>query len=574
MRKANFFQRLGAFLIDAFTVVFLFQIVAFLLSPFCFLPLFPGVWFVWIVYYIASYCTFGRTLGESFFNAQIVANKGFVPAWIKIILREAFTSFPALIAWTLCWNQFVAKRSIVIFVVLLLLICLRRKMFGISLVKREQDTIAAKRPFYQTSAGIFLLILLGGVLARVVNTLCTNDKAFLVESPLKAVPRPTVSSVSKYVDYLKNNRQDINDYVLGLFEKYDYVVLCERHHQDMTQYDMIYDLVTDSRFVDKVGVVFTEIGCAESRDAYRTLVETTFPNDTLLEKGLASFLMENQTVHLLWPNTNWFSFLKRMYYFNHDREKKVEIMFADRNWIDRTELAQRDSVMADNIIRTIESDSLKKSLIIMNYRHAFFTPGCCGEYIQRRFPGKVANVMINNVKLDFLSLALGKEIARPDLRHGEWDVAFEQMPTDAFAFDLKDSPFGKDNFDYFALPWAMENGMQYQDMFNGFIYYKSLIDHRASVGFNHLFDPENVAKLQEREKLIPGYWLGAWEFLKEGPQVTEGTDIYFEYNRLINTAFLWICLSALLLGCIMSITTLSGRFKNIEIESVVMQNLE
>ncbi len=502
MRKTNIFQRLGAFLIDAFTVVFLFQIVAFLLSPFCFLPLFPGVWFVWIVYYIASYCTFGKTLGESFFDAQIVANKGFVPVWIKIILREAFTSFPALIAWTLCWNQFVAKRSIAIFVVLLLLICLRRKMFGISLVKREQDTIATKRPFYKTSAGIFLMIILSGCLARIANTVCTNDKAFLVESPWKSVPRPTASSVSKYVDYLKNNRQDINDYVMGLFEKYDYVVL---------------------------------------------------PNDTLLEKRLASFLMENQTVHLLWPNTNWFTFLKRMYYFNHDREKKVEIMFADRNWIDRTELAQRDSVMADNIIKTIESDSLKKSLIIMNYRHAFFTPGCCGEYIQRRFPGKVANVMINNVKLDFLSLALGKEIARPDLRHGEWNVAFEQMPTDAFAFDLKDSPFGKDNFDYFALPWAMENGMQYQDMFNGFIYYKALADHRASVGFNHLFDPENRAKLEEREKLLPGYWLGAWEFLKEGPQVTEGKDIYFEYNKSINIIFFWICLAALLLGCLMSV---------------------
>ena len=444
-------------------------------------------------------------------------------------------------------------RSIAIFLALLILILLRRKIFGISLLRSEQNTIATKQPFYKTTPGIFLLIILSGFFARVANTVCTNDKAFLVESPWKSVPRPTASSVSRYVDYLKQNRQDINDYVLGLFEKYDYVVLCERHHQDMTQYDMIYNLVTDSRFVDKVGVVFTEIGCAESRDAYKTLVETTFPNDTLLEKGLASFLMENQTVHLLWPNTNWFTFLKRMYYFNHDREKKVEILFADRNWIDRTELAYRDSVMADNIIKTIESDSLKKSLIIMNYRHAFFTPGCCGEYIQRRFPGKVANVMINNLKFDLLSLVLGKEIARPDLRHGEWDVAFEQMPTDAFAFDLKDSPFGKDNFDYFPLPWAMENGMQYQDMFNGFIYYKALIDHRASVGFNHLFDPENIAKLEEREKLIPGYWLGAWYFLKEGPQVTEGKDIYFEYNRLINTAFLWICLSALLLCAIISI---------------------
>ena len=547
MRKTNLFQRLAAFLIDAHAIVFLFQIVAFLLSPFCFLPLFPDIWFVWVLYYIVSYCAFGRTLGESFFRAHIAADKGRVPLWIKIILRETFTSFPALIAWTLCWHQLVPKRSIAIFVVLFLMICLRRKMFGISLVKCEQETTAIKRPFYKTSAGIFLMVILGGCLARVANTVCTNDKAFLVESPLKAVPRPTATSVSQYVDYLKKNRQDINDYVMGLFEKYDYVILCERHHQDMTQYDMIYDLVTDSRFVDKVGVVFTEIGCAESIDAYRTFTDTTFPNDSLLEKGLASFLMENQTVHLLWPNTNWFTFLKRMYYFNHGKEKKVELMFADRNWIDRTELAHRDSVMADNIIKTIESDSLKKSLIIMNYRHAFFTPGCCGEYIQRRFPGKVANVMINNVKLDFLSLALGKEIARPDLRHGEWNVAFEQMPTDAFAFDLKDSPFGKDNFDYFAIPWAMEKGMQYQDMFNGFIYYKALADHCLSIGFNHLFDPENIAKLEEREKQLPGYWLGAWYFLKDGPQVTEGADIYFEYNRLVNTVFLWICLSALLL---------------------------
>ncbi|MBP5484591.1 MAG: RDD family protein, partial [Bacteroidaceae bacterium] len=161
MRKTNLFQRLAAFLIDAHAIVFLFQIVAFLLSPFCFLPLFPDIWFVWVLYYIVSYCAFGRTLGESFFRAHIAADKGRVPLWIKIILRETFTSFPALIAWTLCWHQLVPKRSIAIFVVLFLMICLRRKMFGISLVKCEQETTAIKRPFYKTSAGIFLMVILG-----------------------------------------------------------------------------------------------------------------------------------------------------------------------------------------------------------------------------------------------------------------------------------------------------------------------------------------------------------------------------------------------------------------------------
>lgn len=147
MRKANIFQRLGAFLIDAHAIVFLFQIIALLLSPFYFLPLFPGIWFVWIMYYVVSYTTVRKTLGESFFNTKVVADKGRVHTGIRILLREALTSFPALIAWTLCWNQLVAKRSIGIFVALFLILCLRRKMFGISLVKCEQEAIAAKRPF-------------------------------------------------------------------------------------------------------------------------------------------------------------------------------------------------------------------------------------------------------------------------------------------------------------------------------------------------------------------------------------------------------------------------------------------
>lgn len=110
MRKTNIFQRLLAFLIDAHAIVFLHQIVAFLLSPFYFLPLFPGLWFVWIMYYVASYTTVGKTLGESFFSAKIVADKGRGPIWIRILLRETFTSFPALIAWSLSWNQLVPKR--------------------------------------------------------------------------------------------------------------------------------------------------------------------------------------------------------------------------------------------------------------------------------------------------------------------------------------------------------------------------------------------------------------------------------------------------------------------------------
>ena len=63
MRKTNILQRLGAFVIDAHTIIFLVQIVALLISPFYFLPLFPGIWLVWIMYYVVSYTTVRKTLG-------------------------------------------------------------------------------------------------------------------------------------------------------------------------------------------------------------------------------------------------------------------------------------------------------------------------------------------------------------------------------------------------------------------------------------------------------------------------------------------------------------------------------
>jgi len=58
------------------------------------------------------------------------------------------------------------------------------------------------------------------------------------------------TEIAPYVDFLKKQRQKPADYVMGLFEKYDLVILCERFHPETTQYDFIYDLVSDKRFIE------------------------------------------------------------------------------------------------------------------------------------------------------------------------------------------------------------------------------------------------------------------------------------------------------------------------------------
>lgn len=544
MNKLNIFQHFVIFLIDATVAVFIFQIVALLMSYFYFLPSFPGICIVWILYYIIAYWKYRRTLGQAFFNVGITTKDNKLPLVLRIIFREAFTSFPAIMLWIFGPDQLIVFRFFFVLSGCLLLLRFRKKIFGISVQEVLSERTCILKPRH-----VYSLLIIIGIVARFLNVIATNDEAIYTDSPLYASPRPTPHSVGRYVDFLKDNRKDINDYVMGLFDRYDHVILCERHHQEMTQYDMIYNLVTDKRFVDKVGVLFTEVGCIESRKAYKEFVDTTYPNDTLVEKGLASFMTENQSVHLLWSNTNWFSFLKRMYYFNHHNPKQVEILFADRNWLDRSMLESRDSIMADNIITTVSSDSIRKSQIIMNYRHAYLTPGNCGNYIKREFPGKVANVMINFGKADLISAILrpGKEMIKP-IQYEKWDVAFEQIKDSDFAFDFSESPFGKDRFDHFYLPANAVNALQYQDMFNGLIYYKAPDEQYISVGYPYIFDSENIRKLKDRERMLKGYSLEVWEFLKDGLYVTDGKEIYYEVRQKENFVFLGVCILSLLLN--------------------------
>lgn len=46
------------------------------------------------------------------------------------------------------------------------------------------------------------------------------------------------------------------DYVFELFEKYDIVILGERDHRDMSQYQFVSEIISDRRFHSKCGSHF------------------------------------------------------------------------------------------------------------------------------------------------------------------------------------------------------------------------------------------------------------------------------------------------------------------------------
>lgn len=560
--KLNILSKLLILLLDATFSFFMFQIAAGMLAYFYYVPPVNGFLVTWVLYYILSYLIWHRTLGQYFFNAGII-DYGYIKLFaIRVLLRELTSSLPALVLLLFGWNYLSPIRFFVALLLCSIFAIFRKKIFKITIAKWEYPNMNEYKCIFKSSAYIFIGLIISATIVRAVNALTTNDDLLIKEQPMYVIPRPSGHSVEKYTNFLHQNKSDVKDYIFGLFEKYDHVILCERAHREMTQYDLIYGIVSDNRFVDRIGNLFTEIGCIDSREEYKRFVDREYKNGEEVDSCLASFMTVNQSVHLLWPNTNWFNFLKRLYYLNHGKTRQVNLLFSDRNWIDRTELDSRDSIMAENIISTLKVDSLKKSLIIMNYRHAYLTPGNCGHYILQAFPGKVANVMINTGSVDLIDMLLGKETMTPTL-HGKWDAAFRQVKDSDYAFDFDGSPFGEDDFDHFVMPWNHVRALKYKDMFTGFIYYKTPEDQFESMGYNHIFDPDNEKQLRARESAMKGYSLDYWkDLLKNGVIRQNGIELYYSSGIIQNQVYLMMCALGVILIGIMSLISYCRIYKD------------
>jgi hypothetical protein len=311
------------------------------------------------------------------------------------------------------------------------------------------------------------------------------------------------------VNFLKNEQTNPLDYIMDLFEKYDILILCERAHPEVTQYDLIYRLVSDPRFIDDVGHIFTEIGVSTLAENVNNFLKSSDLYEKESERDLLS-IYRNISFHPVWNNTNFYEFLKKLRLLNISlpREKKINLHFSDVpfSWEGMTQeryqefqasLSERDRIMADQIIQKFtevhRSDQpRKKALVIMNYRHAFNDrfekPGGkksdnVGRYIFEAFPEITANVLIDSVRVVLGST--DQDVIMAPIQDGKWDAAFAVMDNPNIGFDLQSSPFGQDEFDFFPV---RKEGLTYQDVFTGFIFYMPLEAHRFLSGIPGIFE--------------------------------------------------------------------------------------
>jgi len=327
-----------------------------------------------------------------------------------------------------------------------------------------------------------------------------------------------VKEVAEYINFIDHDHLSSKDYILSLFEKYDFVILCERDHRDITQYDLFYDIVSDPYFVENVGHVFLEIGVHNSQNRVQ---------DFVLADGLSADeryqklrdIQRYASYFPLWEKYNYSYFIEKIYELNQqlDSSQRISLypsgLYMDwpstKTFDDIKNNYQyatlKDSLMAINIMNDIDSLQVVstgnnvKALMILNFHHAFnqkfLLEPSAGNFLFKAFPGKIANVLINNVK----TLEDANRGVDIPLQDGKWDAAFKVKGNPEIGFNFANTPFGTDAFDFY--PYE-EHGYTYEDIFTGFVFYKPISDFELAIGFPGLLEEGFKEEYERRLQLF------------------------------------------------------------------------
>ena len=306
-------------------------------------------------------------------------------------------------------------------------------------------------------------------------------------------------TIKPYINFLENNKfLSAKDYILSKFETYDIVILSERHHADMTQYEVILDVVKDERFK---GNIFTEVGVSNMSER----INKFLLNSTLTKEEKESELLSiyrDIDFNIIWRPYNYYHLLSEIFEINKTRkeEDKIKIFPTDVafDWneyktsgeyavfyklLDSQRWMDRDRIMGKNFVRLYErakreNSEREKALVIQNTYHGYiriptYLPlptkpdiYSTGEYIYKTYPDKTTNIYINFLRSgdEFKNLS----------NNGIIDAAFEYTQIDNIGFDLKNTPIGNTKFDLYRFGGDYETNVNFAYIFDGMIFYKPL----------------------------------------------------------------------------------------------------
>ncbi|MCL2247110.1 MAG: RDD family protein [Lentimicrobiaceae bacterium] len=504
--KSFFFKRIIAAIIDAAQIMCFGYLLWIAILQFAYIEFFVVFLITWMLYYFGCYFFFnGYTLGKILLGLQLTSKSNKKITIKEVFLREVIGKWILILIiptflFSNTGDHYLFALIVAIYIIALLIFTsvffIINKITWWECISSTKTIMQFSRKTIRLKASLcttFLSIL--SIITIIYPFINSN-----IESRIKSkfYPQyPATKEVREYADFIQSHTQDPVDYVFQLFEKYDLVVLSERMHPEYTQYELISDIVSDSRFAEKIGNIYIELGSISFQDTVNTYLHTVYSDEDSLNKATAFLQRNSNSIWPLWNNTNLFDFFKHINKTNSNLPDslKLNLYFTDMpvDWETMTAekytthvRVNRDKIMAEHIIQRYReneqiNEKRKKGLIIMNFRHGYginFNGDNTTAVLMDSLPNKVCNVMLNTISMKYVAIMT-------PIQHGKWDKAFAMAGNPNVGFDFPCSPFGNDHFDAFVKPLTPSH-LKYKDVFTGFIFYKPLEDHYKKEGFPYM----------------------------------------------------------------------------------------
>lgn len=335
------------------------------------------------------------------------------------------------------------------------------------------------------------------------------------------------AEIKPFVSYLENHKfPSAKDYILEKFKSNDIVILSERDHRDITQYEFIIEVLKDESFK---GNIYTEVGCRNNFNAINPFLLNDKLTEDEAEKALLA-IYRNLDYEIIWDKYNFYYLLRSIFEINKSRNNKDKIklypldLYFDWNEITchshyyffyesiNSSVIDRDVSIGKQFVSNYEfaknhNPERSKALVILNTYHGYsqiptYLPlptepkiYSAAQYIFKTYPSTTFNIYIN-----FFKQTSDGSLSN----NGLFDAAFKISRKDNLGFDLKNTPFGNSTFDLYDFGGDYDKNVKFDYIFNGMIYYKSIKEMKFVVGIPNIYPKEYEWQFYERLSIVEG----------------------------------------------------------------------
>jgi len=331
--------------------------------------------------------------------------------------------------------------------------------------------------------------------------------------PKIEIVKQTPTDTINFVNYLKTHGRSPHRYIIEKLTNHKIVIYGERHRRKAS-WELLNKVIQEPDFVKTTGVVFFELPSYKQNDLDQFYAQEILDTDILLD----IFGCEQMNG---WHDKDEFDFMIALWKLNKKlpEDLKIKVILTDYQtpWhLMRTDddlrnfpRKDRNTNMADVIEHFMKTTIDKRNaLFIVGFMHAYKSPSVPGMFstpkgqesahtVGAQLVERFSKKDVFSIFSHCLSESNRGEVAGK-LRNGLFDYVFDVNSNIPIAFDLMDSPFGREPFDAgLEVKFNPKIG-SYQENYDGYIFFQKLEEEEKGTPLYELFTDQYVTEVKRR----------------------------------------------------------------------------